>query len=713
MNFTRRHLTPEGVPVLSHNALQEVGEMTQIARKLVPSRGLVFLLAMILGAGLVLSGCGDEDTATTPTPVAPPPPPPEPDPEPDPEPEPPGMPTGLHVSATTETSITWMWNAVEGATGYGVQVSMDEMFDDSDTITQTLETSHTVMDLAPSTSVYARVAAGVLLEDGTILNSGWTTHVTGMSDMPPPEPEPEPDPVMVMFSLSEDAKSAHFLIADGDDDEATAMASVNSEITVTSNTSAIVEPMFVDGAAAVAIMAGDNMPFGLVDWGLMQSTVLSDGATFMITRTVVGANQGMDKTGDVAYVTCGPFNCADGMDAPEISIADSAVCAAWDPMVEIQVGKVDNDAGDKSDTTNETDGVDLGIVTSSSTAMTITHAFDGVAGGQNTSVKTDAAKGSNKTLTMKAIEGIIAVDDPDKSASVCNAGDFGYDDGDITDRPEGCFRLIGPGAMGRQDKMAPDGPDYLSGYSLILSAKGGGVSWGRVEWEEDPFEDLTCDTMTIMVADHVDVCSMFEDEVDYAIGDGWTPALTFNGADQVTHLTATAEKSEGKMFKTLWFDHDLDGKMSDSTNLYMANAMVSMSLLDKDMDPTVGDLGKVDLLSDEDDEETDVNESAVAGNPDGNADNYPDGGDQSDIRECSEADGGDDDDGTICDAEWMTDADVKFADRIFGCTTTRSFTVTCTWDADGGMQVGRNALPDAFDPDTPNNLKAFLKCEAE
>ena len=114
--------------------------MTQITRKSVPTRGLIFLLAMFLGAGLVLSGCGDDDTTTTPAPAPPPPPPPAPEPEPEPEPEPPpapeapATPTGLHVSAVTMDSITWSWTAVEGALGYAVQVSTDEEFDDSDAI---------------------------------------------------------------------------------------------------------------------------------------------------------------------------------------------------------------------------------------------------------------------------------------------------------------------------------------------------------------------------------------------------------------------------------------------------------------------------------------------------------------------------------------------------------------------------------------------------
>ena len=110
---------------------------------------------MFLGAGLVLSGCGDDDTATTPAP-APPPPPPAPAPEPEPEPMAPATPTGLHVDATTESSITWHWDAVEGALGYVVQANMDGEWDETDTVTFdgvpfTTATEYTATDLDPET----------------------------------------------------------------------------------------------------------------------------------------------------------------------------------------------------------------------------------------------------------------------------------------------------------------------------------------------------------------------------------------------------------------------------------------------------------------------------------------------------------------------------------------------------------------------------------
>ena len=205
---------------------------------------------MFLGAGLVLSGCGDDDTATTPAPAPPPPPPPAPEPEPEPEPEPPApeapaTPTGLHVDETTETSIEWHWNAVEGALAYAVQVSMDEMFDDTDMIDHTTENHYTVSELEPDTSVYLRVAAAAGSLEAPIL-SDWSTHVTGMSNQPPPEPEPTPDPVSVTFMPPE---GKFPMVPDDEVRPASAMASVNPDMVVMSNTTAVITPMFVPGAA--------------------------------------------------------------------------------------------------------------------------------------------------------------------------------------------------------------------------------------------------------------------------------------------------------------------------------------------------------------------------------------------------------------------------------------------------------------------------------
>ena len=355
---------------------------------------------------------------------------------------------------------------------------------------------------------------------------------------------------------------------------------------------------------------------------------------------------------------------------------------------------------------------------------------------------TDAAKGTNQTLAMTGVDDITVVDDADDNVVACDNVYADPTSSSSLFRPEGCFRLLGPGP----EKNAPD---YLAGYSLELSPEGASVAWGRVDWgDDDPFEDLTCDSMTVAVADMVDICSMFEAEVDYAVGDSddWAPEVVFNDANQIVMWRAAAKNSAmddgdattGKFFKTLWFDDNLNDKIKDDGDadragtvgagntanamhdLYDQNQddgnieMIWEFLTDVDGDPNAGDLGKVDMVSADDEDTADVDESAADDDlihPDGKADNYAADGDQSDIRSCTEDDGGDDDDGTICDAVWTREADVLFADGTFGCSTTRSVSIKCTWDADGGMADGRNALPQAFAADT--NLANFLKCEAE
>ena len=644
---------------------------------------------MTLGAGLVLSGCGDDDTATTPAPAPPPPPPPAPEPEPEPEPEPqaPATPTGFHVD-TTQTSLTWHWNAVEGAIGYAVQVSTDEMFDDTDTITPTAETSFTVADLPPQTTLYARVAAAAGTLEAPLL-SAWTTHVTGTTDMPPPPPPPPmapatptglmaeegegsitwmwdavegadgyavqvsmdemfddmdettytmetmhtvsdlgygetrfarvastsgegedmlmsmytthvtgmsmaepppppppaPDPVMVTFSL----EKGHYLEADDGRNAATAKAYVNKKIMVESNTSAVITPMFVEDANGVGVTAGSgNMPFAFVEWGLLQSAVLDTGATFMIQRTAMGANQEMEPTGDMAYVTCGPFECTESSNdepppAPEISIENSTVCSDFDPDVSLQVGFVDNNgvqvgpySATASDYTEVTtgdnrranDGIDVGWVTTSDVSMTVKHHFDGVARGQNFNVTgVEASKGTSKALTMtNRVGNTVArstIDDNDfKGALLVGAlaqaeSSDGAGDGIVassacaTDpytnpiaglhKPDSCFRVVTAGDT-------KTGIDYYGGYSIELAAKDSGVSWGKVAWDPDPFKDLKCESMTFTATDvaEEDVCELFGEEVDRAIEKMWGG----EDGDTVTFLTGPATTSRPARYDT-------------------------------------------------------------------------------------------------------------------------------------------------------------------
>ena len=498
------------------------------------------------------------------------------------------------------------------------------------------------------------------------------------------------------------------------------------------------------------------------------------------------------------------------------------------------------------------------------------HHFNDVAKGQNYSVAgRDAADGTDKALAMDLGDGTAT--DADKDVSTSNE-DYepallveakGAACADYTstalasargiDMPESCFRIIGS-------------PDYLSGYSIEVEAKGSAVAWGSVEWEEDPFEGLTCESMTFIASEQVDICAMFEEEVDYALekGEEWVPKVTFNAYDnggtfqrgdvngdgqidseereigatdqwRPVEWSAKLDKGvSGRQFKTLWFDDNLDGKLPAKgtsafapgakglNDLYNQNkdaanlTSIWMSLLDDDGDLAAGDLGKVDLVSSVDDRSTADDERTIqleacpaatattnsnvyrprdgitsdagtpdntdddwtwvvdgtpcltivkttgepadgvernspiqdgtktVSKPDGRADNYErirygtveDGvvtaGEQTtstdddtanltsrsgnrspivgaDFVACSEADGGDDEES--CNADWSYEGEVLFASGSFGCTTTRAVSVTCEWNAAGGLSAGRNAAPDHFTASgTGNNLKNFIKC---
>ena len=689
----------------------------------------------------------------------------------------PATPTGLHVDETTETSIEWHWNAVEGALAYAVQISMDEMFDDTDAIDHTTENHYTVSDLEPDTSVYLRVAAAAGTLEAPLL-SAWSTHVTGMSNQPPPVVMPSPDPVSVMFMIPD---GEFPMVPDKEDDEDTAMATVNGDMVVTSNTSAIITPMFVDDANGVSLASGDNMPFAHVDWGLLQSMVLSDGATFMIQRTTMGANQEMEPSGDVAYMTCGPFTCVDGSDAPEISIADSPTCAAWDPSVTLVTGLIDNDvfqtetaetADSRGDFSNSNDGIDVGWETTSTAAMTVKHIFSGVDDGSNYDLSgPDASSGTGKALKMDRKNTSTAATDendayrPGIRIAVNDKLELGADDGGTANatacfsdsdyqrnvggnhQPNNCFRIISTG-----------GANYLSGYSIELTAKDSAVSWGEVDWDE--FDDLTCESMTFSAMDSLDtdVCDLFAAEVDYALSrsQGWGgrhntvwvqtveqtlvsttqtgvtnhalvtewrvgigAPLTGDDTDTtVTEVAGDYAGVSGDRFTTLWFDDDLDGairkrsshrtaRRGGPTDLYNQNQDASnveyiwQALVDKDNDPTRGDFGKVDLISASDNPGTSVDETEVAGNPDGKADNYASA---DDAYACSDDDGGDG-----CDAKWSETFDVLFVDGAFGCSQTRSVTISCEWDAQGGLGQGRGSAATEFNA---ANVSAFAKCTA-
>ena len=119
------------------------------------------------------------------------------------------------------------------------------------------------------TTVYVRVAAAAGTLEAPIL-SDWSTHVTGMTAMPPPPPPPPaPDPVSVTFMAPE---GKFPMVPDDDHIEATAMAQVNTKMMVMSNTTAVVVPEnFMEDAmpSPVSLHEGENMPFEYVDWNAL------------------------------------------------------------------------------------------------------------------------------------------------------------------------------------------------------------------------------------------------------------------------------------------------------------------------------------------------------------------------------------------------------------------------------------------------------------
>ena len=154
-------------------------------------------------------------------------------PEP-PAPEAPATPTGLHVDETTETTIEYHWNAVEGAIGYAVQISMDEMFGADDQIVPTVET-HYRGRAAPAHDQRLcpggrrrRDARGAGPERLVHARDGHDRHAAAASAAAGSGPRSSS-----MFSLSEDAKPAWFRTTTTIE---AAMADVNSEMMVESNT---------------------------------------------------------------------------------------------------------------------------------------------------------------------------------------------------------------------------------------------------------------------------------------------------------------------------------------------------------------------------------------------------------------------------------------------------------------------------------------------
>ena len=128
---------------------------------------------LFLGAGLLLSACGDGGTSP---PTSPPPAPP---PAPPPPPEPPPTPEGLGITSFGQEFIEWSWTPVEGASGYEVQIRANAApADDDETIARTAdETSYRGEDLESETPYHFRVRS--FAGDGeNRLSSEWSAPAT-------------------------------------------------------------------------------------------------------------------------------------------------------------------------------------------------------------------------------------------------------------------------------------------------------------------------------------------------------------------------------------------------------------------------------------------------------------------------------------------------------------------------------------------------------
>ena len=79
------------------------------------------------------------------------------------------------------------------------------------------------------------------------------------------------------------------------------MAMVNSEMTVSVNMPAVLSPTFVEGAASVVLIPGENMPFTHVSWNALQTMVVTTGATFALQPVEIGANQLPLPIGDASW----------------------------------------------------------------------------------------------------------------------------------------------------------------------------------------------------------------------------------------------------------------------------------------------------------------------------------------------------------------------------------------------------------------------------
>ena len=484
------------------------------------------------------------------------------------------------VSDTGPDFVEWSWGAVENAAGYVFQVAATVEGLETAQPGFTMETKHRV-EAEPETEMVLRVRATGGEREAPVL-SDWSDPVSGMSDAAPMPFVVEMTPPE---ARTDSACSGQALCPDDGTDPKKAMAGVNPMLTVTSSHAARVSPMFVAEAPPVRVAAGQDLtPFAHVDWNLLQSAALGDGAVFEFRRLAGGgAGQEATPTGDAMYITCGPFRCseaaAEAPAAPEIVPAEAATCQAFSVDFRAVKGIYANHAvyigqpGGSGTSFHQrlNTGVDLGWLYTLSHPATLTHEFTSIAAATPTGTMT--VRGKPLTVTSKPLplDMTGGADTPaergmnwfgppanrDGNAhSQARPGPIRNGPNDCiaptgihndlnrvsyesvgqslrsarpqerpVERPRNCFRLITDGlytAPPNHEQAILHYEDYLPGYRLHVDPQVG-VSWegSKVDWgDDDPFEALQCDRVTFEVAEQVDACADFRTEAAAFWGKG-------------------------------------------------------------------------------------------------------------------------------------------------------------------------------------------------
>ena len=284
------------------------------------------------------------------------------------------------------------------------------------------------------------------------------------------------------------------------------------------------------------------------------------------------------------------------------------------------------------------------------------------------------------------------------------------------------------------------GRNYLDAYTVTLDPQGADVAWGEVAWEA--WADLTCESTDYVAMEQVDVCAMFEAEVDRLPTPDAVPVLTSTGDSTEqsnivdTQLTLAgfnlayedADDSRHR-FTAMWY---VRGKEDKPPNLYAdlaattafveTNMVVGatevddsddvveagspapwVATLDKDFDPIYGDLGKVDLFGD------DKADTFVTAD-DSNACSADDGGTAKSAGVNN---------GTLCDVDGVEiETTVIFPLGLgYGCENVeKTYTLTCDWSTRGNrnnsVSGGGIDLADVAAGE-PGHVGDFVSCDVE